>query len=74
VRQSSRTSMKRAASRPACSGVANETGRSINKALMATSIPPLVATRNSPTLVESYRGMKKERSFDLKALWTPPSA
>ena len=36
-------------------------------ALMATSIPPLVATKNSPPL-RSYRGMKKERSFDLKAL------
>jgi hypothetical protein len=34
--------------------------------LMATSIPPLVATKNSPTLGESYMGMKKERSFDLR--------
>jgi hypothetical protein len=35
-----------------------------------TSIPPLVATRNSTTPAESYRGMKEERSFSLKALWT----
>jgi hypothetical protein len=48
--------------------------RNFFASLMATSIPPLVATKNCPTPAESYRGMKKERSFVLKALWTSQSA
>jgi hypothetical protein len=49
----------------------NQAGRF---SLMATSIPPLVATKNSPTLEKSYRGMKKEKTIKLKALQSSQSA
>ena len=35
---------------------------------MATSIPPLMATKNSPTLEVKYLGMKEEKIFNISAL------
>jgi hypothetical protein len=41
---------------------------------MATSIPPLMATKNSPTLEVKYWGMKEEKIFNIKALNNPHRA
>ena len=48
--------------------------RKVTLSMMATLIPPLMATKNSPTLEVKYLGMKEEKIFNIRALNNPHRA